>query len=359
MNLSEIRKGEVSVAKNGMKMTILVYRNNDDIDIQFEDGYVVTHTTYNSFKSGVMRNPNVKYYPSTQRSINLKNSRIGEVCRASNGMLMTLIAYRGVGDVDVQFEDGAIAEHREYSLFKRGKVGHPSSTHDVKKNQARRVGEVRIAKNGRSMTIIAYRTNKDIDIQFDDGTRVEHQRYAHFVEGEIKYPQEIRVGKTLRAKNGQMMTCIQYRDVNDIDIQFEDKTIVTNKSWGNFIKGNIKNPNVTYSPSAQRSAALRDMRIGTTAYTNSGVQMTITDYHSCADIDVVLETGVKLYHIAYSAFLRGNVRVPLPYQHEDILIESIAYSHKGVCNFYCKCNKCGFSDIMTVAEMGDHICRNS
>ena len=31
------RVGEIRRAKNGLMMTIIVYRNNDDIDIQFED----------------------------------------------------------------------------------------------------------------------------------------------------------------------------------------------------------------------------------------------------------------------------------------------------------------------------------
>ena len=39
------------------------------------------------------------------------------------------------------------------------------------------------------------------------------------------------------------MTIIKYRKSEDIDIQFEDETIVKNKTYNNFKKGNIKNPN--------------------------------------------------------------------------------------------------------------------
>ena len=39
-----------------------------------------------------------------------------------------------------------------------------------------------------------------------------------------------RVGETNRALNGMMMTIIAYRNSKDIDIQFEDGTIIK-KKW--------------------------------------------------------------------------------------------------------------------------------
>lgn len=56
-----------------------------------------------------------------------------------------------------------------------------------------------------------------------------------------------RVGETNIANNGQVMTIIEYRNCNDIDIEFEDGTVVKNKNYGNFKLGNIKNPNCVIS----------------------------------------------------------------------------------------------------------------
>ena len=42
--------------------------------------------------------------------------------------------------------------------------------------------------NGERMTIVRYGSTRDIDVQFDDGTIVEHRRYNHFKEGSIKNP---------------------------------------------------------------------------------------------------------------------------------------------------------------------------
>ena len=43
-----------------------------------------------------------------------------------------------------------------------------------------------------------------------------------------------RLGKTNIANNGQIMTIIKYRGCYDIDIQFEDGTIVKNKGYKDF-----------------------------------------------------------------------------------------------------------------------------
>ena len=45
-------------------------------------------------------------------------------------------------------------------------------------------------------------------------------------------------------KNGQIMTIIAYRNAVDLDVQFEDGTIVKNKQYDKFKKGQIKNLNL-------------------------------------------------------------------------------------------------------------------
>lgn len=58
---------------------------------------------------------------------------------------------------------------------------------EEKKERAKlRIGEKNIARNGMKMTIIAYRNNKDIDVEFDDGTKVFHVRYDSFQKGKVK-----------------------------------------------------------------------------------------------------------------------------------------------------------------------------
>lgn len=54
-----------------------------------------------------------------------------------------------------------------------------------------------------------------------------------------------RIGQENYNNQGYMMIIIAYRNNKDIDIQFNDEfnTIITNKDYGAFKKGSIKNPN--------------------------------------------------------------------------------------------------------------------
>ena len=51
---------------------------------------------------------------------------IGQTFIASNGMKMTITAYRGTRDIDVEFEDGTVVEHKYYSCIKNGKIKNPN-----------------------------------------------------------------------------------------------------------------------------------------------------------------------------------------------------------------------------------------
>ena len=50
------------------------------------------------------------------------------------------------------------------------------------------IGETSIAKNGQKMTLIAWNAYSSVDIQFEDGTIVEHTQYQHFKNGYVKNP---------------------------------------------------------------------------------------------------------------------------------------------------------------------------
>mgnify|MGYP000843797179 CR=1 FL=1 len=220
--VSKERIGEISIATNGMKMKILAYRNTNDIDVQFEDGTIVCNKTYYSFKRGHIANPLF--------------SRVGEVSTAYNGMKMKLIEYRSCNDIDVQFENGVVVKNRTYGSFKKGEIGL--------ENSVLRVGEKTIANNGMEIKIIEYRSCNDIDVQFENGVIVKNKTYSCFKSGEIGLPKDYnkRVGEINTANNGIKIRIIEYRSFFDIDLQFEDGTIVTNKSYDSFKKGTVKHP---------------------------------------------------------------------------------------------------------------------
>lgn len=232
------RVGETRIANNGQKMTIINYVNNENIDIQFEDGTIVTKKKYCHFIIGNIENPNykAKRMKGEQKYIGLTNV-------AKFGMKMTIIAYRNVHDIDVQFEDGYIAYKKSLSSFKRSSIAN----HNLDYNK-KYIGMEKIARNGQKMKIIAYRGISDIDVMFEDGTIVEHKTLKVFESGGIENPNAMThqiyegVGAVCIAKNGLKMEVIAYRSCEDIDIKYEDEIIVEHKAFYNFLNGGIGHP---------------------------------------------------------------------------------------------------------------------
>ena len=165
-----------------------------------------------------------------------------------------------------------------------------------------RLGQVGVNNQGLKMTIIAYRKAIDLDVQFEDGTIVEYKQYDNFLKGQIAYPMENRIGETKKNNQDLIMTIIVYRNSMDIDVQFEDGTIVENRIYGNFLKGAIANPNY-------KNSRIID-RVGETNTNNQDLKMTIIAYRDCKDIDVQFEDGTIVENRQYDGFLKGTIANP-------------------------------------------------
>jgi hypothetical protein len=105
------------VANNGMKMTIIAYRDWHDIDVRFEDGVVITHANYGSFKVGKVSHPTVKADMHTYKT--------GEENLAQCGLKMKIVDYIDCQHMTVRFEDGYEIAGRRYDAFQQGYIKHP------------------------------------------------------------------------------------------------------------------------------------------------------------------------------------------------------------------------------------------
>lgn len=114
-----------------------------------------------------------------------------------------------------------------------------------------RTGEVGFNNNGERMTIVRYGGNADIDVQFDDGTIVEHREYGNFKKGNVKNPMTpsvcgvgfIGVGDYKTSDgNGKHTKCyITWRNMNErcYDPKFHEKfptyeNCKVCKEWNNY-----------------------------------------------------------------------------------------------------------------------------
>lgn len=284
--------------------------------------------------------------------------RTGEISTASNGMTIKIIKCRNNHDLDIQFEDGAVTEHKSYDAFLRGKVRHPGASSYT----SWRVGEVRTANNGQKITILRYRDATDIDVQFEDGTVVEHKSYGAFKRGQVVNPNiqyangatsnHDKVGETRVAKNGQQMTIIAYRRYADIDVQFEDGVIIRSIGYNAFRRGEVRNPGVY---EVHRAARIQSI-LSKDYIMHNGLHLTVTAYNHSKSVNIRFETGFSRKDVSFDAVKDGMVKHDLPYQMDNIRIESPAYVYNGVGNFFCRCNKCGKRDIMSIQEIKNHIC---
>lgn len=348
------RIGEKNINTKGHLMTIIAYRDANHIDIEFEDGTIVYNKKYEKFKDGLIKNPNLKNFKCSKR--------IGEQTLAINGMKMTIINYINYHNISVKFEDGTIVYNKQYSGFKKGTIKHPQINSIIDKQKNERLGKINKANNNQKMTIIEYRSSNNIDVQFEDGTIVNNKSYLSFLNGQIKNPnkkttrkRETRLNETIIAKNGQKMTIIRYRNCKDLDVRFEDGIVVTNKSYKDFKNGSIKNPNVPVSHYLYKNVKekwINDSKLNI----SNGLYMTIIDYISSNNITILFETGYKKI-ATVNTYRIGTIRHPFPYQMESIILEKPAYIHNNIGNFYCTCSKCGHKDIMTIEEMKNHICK--
>ena|GEM_PF-727195 len=286
------RTGKMNVMKNGMQCTIITYRNASNIDVQFEDGTIVKHKTFKCFQRGNIANPN----------ISIKDKRIGMSLTMNCGMKATIIDYRNSQDIDVQFEDGTIVEHIAFARFKKGEL--------KKSIKDKRIGMSLTMNCGMKATIIDYHNCSDINVQFEDGTVVKHRAFAQFKNKQIANPniliirpnplKDKRKGMSLMMNCDMKATIIAYRNSQDIDIQFEDGIIVKHKAFDSFQKGKIANPNIS----------IKDKRIGQSLMMSCGMKATIIAYRNCNDIDVQFEDGTIVKHKRIGNFRGGHIANP-------------------------------------------------
>lgn len=243
-------EGETRIMNCGMNATIILYRKSTDIDVLFEDGYMACHKKYQHFKTGSIGNPNIQKNVLPKSLKGLKKERLGQSNIMECGLEATIVKYTSCKNMVIQFTDGVIKKST-YSAFLKGSIAHPTiHIHREQENQGKKkcrenyIGQTKMMNCGKSATIIEYRSSSDIDVQFEDGILKQHVDCGNFKKGTIAHPyiKETHVGETIKMTCGMDATILEYRSFRDIDVMFEDGTVVKNKQYGSFKNRHIKNP---------------------------------------------------------------------------------------------------------------------
>lgn len=228
--------GQSKMQNCGMIATCINYRRTDDIDVKFEDGTIVTHKRKGSFLKGSINNPNI-----------VRGSLLNVTKQMNCGMYATVIADRSCQDIDIKFENGDIVHNRSRGDFNNGEIACPSLP-KYYSCRRHRIGETRTMNCGMQAKLICYHNYDDIDIEFEDGTIIEHKTITNFRLGNIDNPNFYRhnmLGEQLTMNCGMSCKVVkQDNNVTDLTVKFEDGTIVEHKTKREFYQRSIQNPNI-------------------------------------------------------------------------------------------------------------------
>lgn len=203
------RTGEYKVMACGIGATVIRYAECDDIDVKFDNGFILNSVSYTRFKNGLLipSNADSRLYRSYNRYINAVN-------RATNGQEMTVVDFISCDNVTVKFEDGTIVKGISINRFLSGSVKNPNYT-TIKSRQDQLVGKINRATNGLDMKIIKVDDRHHIDIEFEDGYIAYNKTYSAFKNGIIR---NINIGKGGKGNIGTFK-------VSKLAFRTEDKNV--------------------------------------------------------------------------------------------------------------------------------------
>lgn len=239
--------------------------------------------------------------------------RIGKKVMQNCGMEATVIKSDYVNDTTVRFSDGQIKEHIQYDAFLRGQVWPGNYKESLlERHRRERIGNKRTMNFGEECEIIKYDGARDVTVRFPDGTVVEKRLYSDFLKGEIKNPninydlkkRAERLNTRWKTNAGLWVTVIDYKGVCNVTVMFDDGAIVKDRMWECVISGEIAHPSVApVLNGAGRVNEIREM--------NNGKLVQLVAYHAWDNVDLVfLEDGARVFHVYYDHFKNGVVAHP-------------------------------------------------
>ena len=212
------KTGEVFVTLDGHKLEIVAFINKDIIDVLVDDKYLLHKLHYKAIHEGIYIERKKEY---------ISQVHIGETRTFDDGKTVKIIAYRSCRDIDVELDDGRRKNNIWYSEFLNKKA--PFFEHPSTMNHDELIGMETITKDNHRVRIIAVRSLYDIDVIVDETHLLHHWSYKRFVNKnglfrDNDYLRCIRMGETFVTKEGKRGTITGYRTAKDLDVLFDDGT---------------------------------------------------------------------------------------------------------------------------------------
>lgn len=110
------RLGDCNTNNQGLNMKIIRYKNNYDIDVEFDDGYISYNKQYSAFLKGQINNAN---HRKNSSFIN----RVGEELLLKDGSSCVIIRCKNSGEIDIKIsQTGEVIKNIQYTNLIRNRV---------------------------------------------------------------------------------------------------------------------------------------------------------------------------------------------------------------------------------------------
>lgn len=242
------RKQIIFYSRDGYKANLLNWHDVNNIDIIFENNVIKTGLKWNDVKNG-------KFSLKEEKQIDYRSIREGMVITNKQGRQVKIVEYINAFNMTVIFlDDWLIKRNVQFNNFKNGSVIHPDDliSNKYKKNKSA-LGQKRKSLDGYMAEVISYNKATDFEIMFNDKTKKHLSCWKKFDKGEFTYSRknnfkltegeiENRKKIVFENKEGYKMWLHEWRNFNDIDIEFEDGTIVYNKDYPTLTQLSIRHP---------------------------------------------------------------------------------------------------------------------
>lgn len=229
-----------------------------------------------------------------------------------DGLVGVVVEKEKVGVYKVQYEDGTIHSYSRLQRNLREGIGihHPRGIKFIKN---RTFGSIKVVEEGyysKNQKVFYYigecekcglRKVMSID-EMERHTCEEQEEKVMTYGGKV-----CRVGEVSVSNRGEKMTVKDARHNKDIDIEFEDGTIAYNRRFDNFCKGNVsKRPHIN---NRSQLEIYREERVGVIEVNKDGYEMECVWYGRSSDIVVKFDNDEKV-RTTWSCFKSGSIRRP-------------------------------------------------
>ena len=230
-----------------------------------------------------------------------RDEYLGKVYVNNQGLKMRIIEYKNANDVTVEFEDGALRKAALINL-KNGCVRHPNN---LRKTSDEYLGKVFVNNQGLKMKVIEYKNNNDVTVEFEDGA-LRKAALINLKNGCVRHPNNLRktsdeyLGKVFVNNQGLKMKVIEYKNNSDVTVVFEDG-VIRKVGLSNLKNGSVRHPN--------NLRKTNDEYLGKVYTNNQGLKMRIIEYKNAHDVTVEFEDGATR-KTRIAAVIVGSVRHP-------------------------------------------------